>query len=154
MMAKARRAAGKQRVIFWFNVGLPHHGHAISANLQGGPGCSSFDGSLMEVGPFRTVPASQTESGRVELKLVEGGWEEYANIVFSELAYSSLGSYSSYAVDQPPGTGLSFVPTNGYLHELDQASRLPRFTYDQLILRLLNIYPSSCVTSMSSFQNC
>lgn len=24
------------------------------------------------------------------------------------------------SVDQPPGTGLSFVPTNGYLHELDQ----------------------------------
>jgi len=23
-------------------------------------------------------------------------------------------------VDQPPGTGLSYVPTNGYLHELDQ----------------------------------
>ena len=25
-------------------------------------------------------------------------------------------------VDQPPGTGLSIVPTNGYLHELDQAA--------------------------------
>ncbi|GMK54848.1 hypothetical protein CspeluHIS016_0114340 [Cutaneotrichosporon spelunceum] len=92
MMAKARRSAGKQRVIFWFN---------------GGPGCSSFDGSLMEVGPFRTVPASQTESGKTELKLVEGGWEEYATMVF---------------IDQPPGTGFSYIPTNGYLHELDEAS--------------------------------
>ncbi|WWD20051.1 hypothetical protein CI109_104524 [Kwoniella shandongensis] len=92
MMVKARRAAGKQRVIFWFN---------------GGPGCSSFDGSLMEVGPFRTVPATETASGKVEVKLVEGGWEEFATIVF---------------IDQPPGTGLSFVPTNGYLHELDEGS--------------------------------
>ncbi|WVQ96226.1 hypothetical protein IAU59_003330 [Kwoniella sp. CBS 9459] len=92
MMAKARRSAGRQRVLFWFN---------------GGPGCSSFDGSLMEVGPFRTVPASETESGQVEVKLVEGGWEEFATVVF---------------VDQPPGTGLSYVPTNGYLHELDEAS--------------------------------
>ncbi|WWC93111.1 uncharacterized protein L201_008077 [Kwoniella dendrophila CBS 6074] len=92
MMAKARRAAGKQRLLFWFN---------------GGPGCSSFDGSLMEVGPFRTVPASETESGKVEVKLVEGGWEEYATVVF---------------IDQPPGTGFSYVPTNGYLHELDQGS--------------------------------
>jgi len=38
----------------------------------------------MEVGPFRTVPASQTESGRVELRLVEGGWEEYATIIFGQ----------------------------------------------------------------------
>ncbi len=61
----------------------------------------------MEVGPFRTVPASQTESGQTELKLVEGGWEEYATMVF---------------IDQPPGTGFSYVPTNGFLHELDEAS--------------------------------
>lgn len=38
----------------------------------------------MEVGPFRTVPASQTESGQVEVRLVDGGWEEFATIVFSE----------------------------------------------------------------------
>ena len=38
----------------------------------------------MEVGPFRTIPAAQTESGQVELKLVEGGWEEFATIVFGE----------------------------------------------------------------------
>jgi len=37
----------------------------------------------MEVGPFRTVPASETKSGEVELKLVEGGWEEFATMVFS-----------------------------------------------------------------------
>lgn len=38
----------------------------------------------MEVGPFRMVAASQTESGKVEARLVEGGWEEFATIVFSE----------------------------------------------------------------------
>lgn len=77
MMARARRSAGKQRVIFWFN---------------GGPGCSSFDGSLMEVGPFRTVPAKETESGQAEIRLVEGGWEEFATIVFSELLCRPLVS--------------------------------------------------------------
>jgi hypothetical protein len=38
----------------------------------------------MEVGPFRMVAASQTESGKVEARLVEGGWEEFATIVFSK----------------------------------------------------------------------
>jgi len=38
----------------------------------------------MEVGPFRMVSAAQTESGKVEARLVEGGWEEFATIVFSE----------------------------------------------------------------------
>ncbi len=38
----------------------------------------------MEVGPFRTIPADETKSGDVELKVVNAGWEEYATIVFSE----------------------------------------------------------------------
>ena len=38
----------------------------------------------MEVGPFRTIPAAQTRSGDVEIKLVDGGWEEFANVLFSE----------------------------------------------------------------------
>jgi carboxypeptidase D len=42
----------------------------------------------MEVGPFRMVAASQTESGKVEARLVEGGWEEFATIVFSKLGVS------------------------------------------------------------------
>lgn len=41
----------------------------------------------MEVGPFRTIPAAQTESGQVELRLVDGGWEEFATIVFGELRH-------------------------------------------------------------------
>lgn len=77
----------------------------------------------MEVGPFRTIPASQTESGEVEVKLINGGWEEFATIVFGESVYrSNLGSLADMTVDQPPGTGYSYVPTNGYLHELDQVS--------------------------------
>jgi len=38
----------------------------------------------MEVGPFRTVPASQTASGQVELKMVDGGWEEFATMIFGQ----------------------------------------------------------------------
>jgi len=75
----------------------------------------------MEVGPFRMVAASQTESGQVEARLVDGGWEEFATIVFGQCNQSSKDLYLQ-SVDQPPGTGYSFIPTNGYLHELDQVS--------------------------------
>lgn len=91
----------------------------------------------MEVGPFRTVPASKTASGQVELELVEGGWEEFGTIVFSTFLVHSVTTpgflksrcrgvdaqlCGTTIVDQPPGTGYSTVPTNGYLHELGQAS--------------------------------
>jgi carboxypeptidase D len=171
-MVKARRSAGKQRVIFWFNVGtnpFPTSLHLDQAKClylnkfssalipyvlttQGGPGCSSFDGSLMEVGPFRTVPASQTDSGKVELKLVEGGWEEFATVVFREhhilLLTSQAGrspmllqrggtgtrGHNSWnLVDQPPGTGYSYAPTNGYLHELDQVGATSRYALVSLL---------------------
>lgn len=120
MMVRARRQAGKQRVIFWFN---------------GGPGCSSFDGSLMEIGPFRTVPAKDTKSGEVELKIVEGGWEEYATVVF---------------VDQPPGTGLSYIPAGGYLTELTEAGQ----HFVQFLRNLYQVFPeleNQDVSSGSSF---
>jgi carboxypeptidase D len=44
----------------------------------------------MEVGPFRTIPASQTESGEVEVKLINGGWEEFATIIFGESVYKLI----------------------------------------------------------------
>lgn len=82
----------------------------------------------MEVGPFRTVSASKSASGQVDLELVEGGWEEFATIVFSQSYHfrasgPSLGGWVlelTDVVDQPPGTGFSYVPTNGYLSDLTQ----------------------------------
>lgn len=38
----------------------------------------------MEVGPFRMVSAAKSASGQVEVELVEGGWEEFATVVFSQ----------------------------------------------------------------------
>ncbi|KAI0650444.1 alpha/beta-hydrolase [Trametes meyenii] len=84
-LVKARRTADKERVIFWLN---------------GGPGCSSFDGLMMEVGPWRV-------DGNGGLKSADGGWEEYATVVY---------------IDQPAGTGFSYAPSNKYDHELPEAS--------------------------------
>jgi len=71
--------------MFWFN---------------GGPGCSSFDGLMMELGPWRV-------DGEGGLKTVDGGWEEYTTMVY---------------IDQPAGTGLSYTSTNHYVKSLSEAS--------------------------------
>lgn len=71
----------KKRTIFWLN---------------GGPGCSSMDGALMEAGPFRI-----NKEGEVIYN--EGSWHKSGDIVF---------------VDQPAGTGFSY--SDDYDHDLDQ----------------------------------
>ncbi|KLO08516.1 KEX1 protein [Schizopora paradoxa] len=81
VLVKARRLADKERILFWFN---------------GGPGCSSMDGFMMETGPFRV-------DGKGGLRMIDGGWEEYTNMVF---------------VDQPAGTGFSYVSTDRFVHDI------------------------------------
>ncbi|KAJ7098658.1 Alpha/Beta hydrolase protein [Mycena belliarum] len=85
VMVKNRRVADKKRIMFWFN---------------GGPGCSSFDGLMMEVGPWRM-------DGKGGFKTAEGGWEEYVTMVY---------------VDQPAGTGFSYTSTDRYVHTMEEAS--------------------------------
>ncbi|KAK1584817.1 serine carboxypeptidase [Colletotrichum navitas] len=75
--------ANKQRTVIWLN---------------GGPGCSSEDGALMEIGPYRVKDPDHLEYNN-------GSWNEFANLLF---------------VDNPVGTGFSFVDTNSYLHELTE----------------------------------
>lgn len=86
--------------------------------FKGGPGCSSFDGLMMEVGPWKI-------DGKGGLKTVEGGWEEYTHMVYS--AYSTIAATSIMlnavpAVDQPVGTGFSYTSTDRYVHSLPEAS--------------------------------
>lgn len=78
-----RHIANKQRTVIWLN---------------GGPGCSSEDGALMEIGPYRL-------KDRENLTLNDGSWNEFANLLF---------------VDNPVGTGFSYVDTDAYIHELDE----------------------------------
>lgn len=53
----------------------------------------------MEVGPFRVKGDHLVEN--------EGSWNEFANLLF---------------VDQPVGTGFSYVNTDSFLHELPEVS--------------------------------
>lgn len=57
-----------------------------------------MDGALMEIGPYRVK-----EGGNLEYN--PGSWDEFANLLF---------------VDNPVGTGFSFVDTDSYLHELKE----------------------------------
>ena len=78
-----RHIANRQRTVIWLN---------------GGPGCSSMDGVLMEVGPYRLRDDHS-------LRYNDGSWHEFANLLF---------------VDQPVGTGFSYVNTDSFLHDLDE----------------------------------
>ncbi|KAK0626294.1 pheromone-processing carboxypeptidase KEX1 [Immersiella caudata] len=78
-----KHIANKQRTVIWLN---------------GGPGCSSEDGALMEIGPYRLKDQNT-------LVYNDGSWNEFANIMF---------------VDNPVGTGFSYVDTDSYVHELDE----------------------------------
>ncbi|CAG8921764.1 unnamed protein product [Penicillium salamii] len=77
-----RHIANRQRTVIWLN---------------GGPGCSSMDGALMEVGPYRLKDDHTLEYN-------PGRWDEFANLLF---------------VDNPVGTGFSYASGDSYLHELD-----------------------------------
>lgn len=52
----------------------------------------------MEIGPYRVLKDGT-------LKLQDGSWDEFANVLF---------------VDQPVGTGFSYADTNAYLHEMSE----------------------------------
>lgn len=80
-----KHIADKARTVIWLN---------------GGPGCSSLDGALMEIGPLRVL------DNRL-LIFKDGAWNEYANLLF---------------IDQPAGTGFSYVNTDSYDHEIDVSS--------------------------------
>lgn len=59
-----------------------------------------MDGSLMEVGPYRLKDDHTLQEN-------PGSWHEFANLLF---------------VDQPVGTGFSYVSGDSYLTELSQVS--------------------------------
>ena len=57
-----------------------------------------MDGALMEIGPYRLKDDDHLEYN-------VGSWDEFANLLF---------------VDNPVGTGFSYVDTNSYDHELKE----------------------------------
>lgn len=56
-----------------------------------------MDGAMMEIGPYRVDKGGK-------LRYNNGSWDEFANLLF---------------VDNPVGTGFSYVDSDSYLHELN-----------------------------------
>lgn len=86
------------RTIFWFN---------------GGPGCSSMDGALLELGPFRV-----NLDGKVIYN--SGTWHKLADVIF---------------VDQPAGTGFSY--SDEYASELSDVA----FHYVKFMEKYFELFP-------------
>ncbi|KAL8283118.1 hypothetical protein RQP46_005896 [Phenoliferia psychrophenolica] len=86
LLTMNRHIPNRQRLLIWLN---------------GGPGCSSFDGAMMEIGPFRV----QTDGSLREVE--NTAWNEYANVLF---------------LDQPAGTGYSYVTKHDDVRELAEAA--------------------------------
>lgn len=87
VLERARHLGRRRRLVVWLN---------------GGPGCSSFDGLMMEIGAFRP-----DTKGGLEWTIAGGAWNEYADVLY---------------LDQPVGTGFSYVSTSGYTRSLEQAA--------------------------------
>lgn len=65
-----------------------------------------MDGALMEIGPYRVKDDAH-------LVYNEGAWDEFANVLF---------------IDNPVGTGFSYVDTDSFVHELtDMADQMVVF---------------------------
>jgi carboxypeptidase D len=89
-----------------------------------------MDGALMEIGPYRVGHGGHLEYNN-------GSWDEFANLLF---------------VDQPVGTGFSYVNTDSFLTDLDQMAEhmmiflekwfglFPEYEHDDVSFRVLKDY--------------
>ncbi|OWB79743.1 peptidase activity protein [[Candida] boidinii] len=89
------------------------HSNLLVFWLNGGPGCSSMDGALMELGPLRVAIDGSVVYNK-------GSWSEAADVVF---------------VDQPGGTGFSYT-------DVDDPN-LTFITYDFMIFlqKYFEVFP-------------
>eukprot|EP01133_Synstelium_polycarpum_P010216 gene10216-11902_t len=89
-------------LFFWFieaNVTNPQDAPLL-VWINGGPGCSSMDGLFLENGPYRL----DNSTGTYQININPFSWTNVANMLY---------------IDEPVGTGLSYVSDNAGLAQND-----------------------------------
>ncbi|TMW56207.1 hypothetical protein Poli38472_008855 [Pythium oligandrum] len=85
--------AKKNNIFYWhFAAASSPETAPLVVWLNGGPGCTSMQGALMGISPFKLVDAST-------IGVNENSWHNTANLLF---------------LDQPVGTGMSYTRGNDY----------------------------------------
>lgn len=90
--------------------------------INGGPGCSSMDGLFLENGPFRLVRESPANGGDYVLTAANTSWHQ-------------TPAYTMY-IDQPVGTGLSFVTTQSHYPTNDEEVNIDFYAFLQSFFHL------------------
>ncbi|KAI4356289.1 hypothetical protein L6164_000321 [Bauhinia variegata] len=90
--------------------------------LNGGPGCSSFDGFVYEHGPFNFA-AAKTKGGLPKLQLNPYSWSKASNIIY---------------LDSPAGVGFSF--SNNQSDYITGDLKTAADTHD-FLLKWFELYP-------------
>uniref|UniRef100_A0A2N9HTQ7 Carboxypeptidase n=1 Tax=Fagus sylvatica TaxID=28930 RepID=A0A2N9HTQ7_FAGSY len=82
--------------------------------LNGGPGCSSFDGFVYEHGPFN-FEAAKTEGGLPQLHLNPYSWSKVSNVIYLDSPAGVGFSYSKNETDYRTGDLKTASDTHTFL---------------------------------------
>ncbi|KAL4355966.1 hypothetical protein AHAS_Ahas09G0039500 [Arachis hypogaea] len=82
--------------------------------LNGGPGCSSFDGFIYEHGPFNFEPA-KTAGGLPTLHLNPYSWSKVSNIIYLDSPAGVGFSYSKNQTDYDTGDIKTAIDSHAFL---------------------------------------
>ncbi|KAI3853691.1 hypothetical protein MKW98_025208 [Papaver atlanticum] len=82
--------------------------------INGGPGCSSFDGFVYEHGPFN-FQAAKTHGGLPQLQLNPYSWSKVSNIIYLDAPYGVGMSYSNNKSDYITGDTKTAIDSHAFL---------------------------------------
>ncbi|KAI3830921.1 hypothetical protein MKW92_046939 [Papaver armeniacum] len=82
--------------------------------LNGGPGCSSFDGFVYEHGPFN-YQAAKTQGGLPQIQLNPYSWSKVSNILYLDSPSGVGMSYSGNKSDYKTGDNKTAIDSHAFL---------------------------------------